>query len=208
MSTHDSAELGEAEAALDVGQGDVDDGGVEHHHQLGGEDDGQQHGAVGGAARAAARWRSETWTIDFDLSAGILRAKRKLPPLSIRRVPPFSKSFSPGRCPWAARRRQAGQPRAAGTPARATDGRRRRAGRSPAQAGPCGRTPGATTSAWWRRRARSSPTRAAGRRWRRSPSRPASASAPCTGTSPSASTWSRPSTATTSTCWSARPSGG
>ncbi len=36
----------EAEAALDVGQGDVDDGGVEHHHQLGGEDDGQHDGGM------------------------------------------------------------------------------------------------------------------------------------------------------------------
>ncbi len=33
--------------------------------------------------------------IDFYLSAGILVPKRKLPPLSIRRVPPVSKCFFP-----------------------------------------------------------------------------------------------------------------
>ena len=36
----------EAEAALDMGQGHVHDGGVEHHHQLGGEDDPEDYGGM------------------------------------------------------------------------------------------------------------------------------------------------------------------
>ena len=38
---------GEAEALLDVGQGDVDDGGVEDDHELGREDDEQEHRRAG-----------------------------------------------------------------------------------------------------------------------------------------------------------------
>ena len=35
----------------------------------------------------------DTWTIDYGLSAGMLKENRKPPPLSIRRVPPFGKEF-------------------------------------------------------------------------------------------------------------------
>jgi hypothetical protein len=41
------------EAALDVGQGDIHDGGVEHHHQLGREYHGEHHGGM--AAPIAGR---------------------------------------------------------------------------------------------------------------------------------------------------------
>ena len=55
----------EAEARLDVGQRDVDDGGVEHDHELGGQDHEQEHrgvpeqapgrpGGPGGGSPAAA----------------------------------------------------------------------------------------------------------------------------------------------------------
>ena len=52
---------GEAEALLDVGQGDVDDGRVEDHHQLGGQDDEQEHRrAAEQALQASGRPRGGT----------------------------------------------------------------------------------------------------------------------------------------------------
>ena len=41
--THESSPPGEAEALLNVGQGDVDDGGVQDHHELGRQNDEQEH---------------------------------------------------------------------------------------------------------------------------------------------------------------------
>ena len=45
VGVEDPRELaaGEAEARLDVGEGDVDDGRVQDHHELGGQDDEQEH---------------------------------------------------------------------------------------------------------------------------------------------------------------------
>ena len=51
---------GEMEAALDVGQGDVHDGGVEHHHQLGGEDDAEDHRRVAAPPAGAPAGRGLT----------------------------------------------------------------------------------------------------------------------------------------------------
>ena len=48
---------GEAEGLLDLGQGDVHDGRVQHHHELGGRDDGEgQRGMVPAAWRAGRWW--------------------------------------------------------------------------------------------------------------------------------------------------------
>ena len=119
--------------------------------------------------------------------------KRKLPPVSIRRVPPFCNSAE-------SRPREGGRTMTDRRwPVRPSIRPSHRSPTTATRSARCGPTPGATTSAGRRRPQRCSSSRAAGRPWRPSPRRPASASARSTATSPSGSTSSRPSTARTST---------
>ena len=192
----------EAAAPLDVGQGHVHDGGVEHHHELGREDDEEEHRRVPEAAperprrsggrswplrarRARESWRALTSTFPLVslVSGSFLRlvyggclrlASRFLSQRSMEKWPASTATRRPSK------RRRADQ---------VEDVDRPDAGRRPAQL----RAPGRGRPGGLRRRGWAVPP------WRPSPARPASAWAPSTATSPSASTWSRPSTAPTST---------